>query len=261
MARVFLSSSSRYFISGSAVLTATPLTMACWANFDNVTGSEVLMSIGTNGGTARWMMFGDGAAINFSDAIVVTAINSGGTGSPCGSTATYSAGSWVHACGVYSSDTNRAAFLNGSNKGTVSSSITVSGIDRTLLGARISGGAVGAYLNGKMAEAAIWNVALGDDEVATLAAGFCPLLVRPQSLVAYWPLHARATNEEDWSGGFTMTNTNSVAAGAHPNRIIYPSRPRIIIPAAAAGGTTVAHYAGGGFGSGQAAAGFYIGAD
>ncbi len=42
--------------------------------------------------------------------------------------------------------------------------------------------------DGDVAEVASWAVALSAPEIASLAKGFSPLLVRPASLKAYWPL-------------------------------------------------------------------------
>lgn len=51
-------------------------------------------------------------------------------------------------------------------------------------------GAVGAaeFDNGTICEVALWNVALTTGEMLALGNGFSPLLVRPQSLLIYWPL-------------------------------------------------------------------------
>ena len=52
----------------------------------------------------------------------------------------------------------------------------------------MSGATKQNYCDGSLAEAAIWNAALSDAEVAALATGVSPLLVRPGSLVFYAPL-------------------------------------------------------------------------
>jgi hypothetical protein len=41
---------------------------------------------------------------------------------------------------------------------------------------------------GSVAEAALWNAAPSDAEIAVLAASFSLLFVKPGNLVAYWPL-------------------------------------------------------------------------
>jgi hypothetical protein len=91
----------------------------------------------------------------------------------------------------------------------------------------------GIYFDGLVAEAAIWNVALTAADVAMLNKGYSPMMVRPSALLAYWPLMGRYPTELDLFGGFPLTLTNSPAQAAHP-RIIYPARPQLYVPAAAA---------------------------
>jgi hypothetical protein len=91
-----------------------------------------------------------------------------------------------------------------------------------LLGARISA-TPGLFLNGQIAEAAVWNVALSAAEIASLSKGFSPLLIRPASLVAYWPLIGRHDPEIDPVGRFDMTLTANPTTAAHP-RVILPHR-------------------------------------
>lgn len=67
-------------------------------------------------------------------------------------------------------------------------------------------------LNGRMAEAAIYNVTLTASEVAALATGASPRLVRPQGLVMYAPL---VRDLIDVRGIATLTNSNSTVAD-HP---------------------------------------------
>lgn len=62
----------------------------------------------------------------------------------------------------------------------------------------------------------MWNVALTDSENASLAAGFTPDQIRPQSLQFYAPL---VRDLIDVRGGRTITNVNNATVAVHP-RII-----------------------------------------
>jgi len=42
--------------------------------------------------------------------------------------------------------------------------------------------------DGLVAEVAVWNVVLDDSEIAALAQGVSPLLIRSTALVEYWPV-------------------------------------------------------------------------
>jgi hypothetical protein len=63
------------------------------------------------------------------------------------------------------------------------------------------------------AEVGIWNAALTAAEIASLADGFTCDKVRPQSLVAYFPL---IRDLQDLRGGLTITNNNSATVANHP---------------------------------------------
>jgi hypothetical protein len=113
--------------------------------------------------------------------------------------------------------------LNGIAGTESTGSRTVGTVNRTVIGATWISGGPGLHLNGRLAECAIWNVALTAAEIASLVKAFSPLLIRPASLVAYWPLIGRHDPEICPKGGFDMTLTNTPTTAAHP-RIIMPRR-------------------------------------
>lgn len=67
-----------------------------------------------------------------------------------------------------------------------------------------------------MSDVAIWNAALTTPEIASLAAGFTPEQIRPQTLQFYAPL---VRDLIDVRGGRAITNVNSATVATHP-RII-----------------------------------------
>jgi hypothetical protein len=69
-------------------------------------------------------------------------------------------------------------------------------------------------MEGRIAEAAIWNVALSADDAASLAAGASPLTIRRDALVGYWPLRD-ADGDISAVNAYTMTPTNSPTYGDH----------------------------------------------
>ncbi|KKK59939.1 hypothetical protein LCGC14_3029330, partial [marine sediment metagenome] len=77
-----------------------------------------------------------------------------------------------------------------------------------------------SYMDESIAEVAIWNVALSNAEVALLAKGFSPLLIKPESLVSYWPLVR--DDDNDWIGGFDLTAFNTPTVSDHPPVIMHP---------------------------------------
>lgn len=68
-----------------------------------------------------------------------------------------------------------------------------------------------------MAEVGIWNVALTQPEIASLAKGITCDKIRPQNLVFYAPL---VRDLIDAKGGRAITNNNGATVAPHPR--IYP---------------------------------------
>lgn len=216
------------------------VTLAGWFYPNNTTSVVTILQVATNGGNGRLQLYADGTA---SDLIKAESVNSAGTGAPA-TAGTFTASTWQHAAGVFASTTSRTAYFNGTagTVNTTDSDPSISGFNRTLVAARRNSAGVGAFGNTRVAECGIWNVGLSNGEIAMLAAGYSPLMVRPLSLVFYAPLHGRngaAGNEEAWVGNATLVQTSSPALVDHP-RIIYPRRRSDIwVPAAAATAPTI----------------------
>ena len=217
MARLFDDGSNEYLELASAIMTVTPLSMACWFYSDDDTVTQALMGIGDGdaGTYDGFLIVADGAfAGDPLDAIVLvnqtpfTAVSSVG----------YSTNTWHHACGVFASSTSRTIYLDGGNSGTEVTLATPAGVDTTAIG-RLPGFAAWE-VSGRVAEAAMWNVALTAADAVVLAAGYSPLFVRPQNLVAYWSLIR--DEDQDRVGGFDMTAFNTPSIAPHVP-IRYPS--------------------------------------
>mgnify|MGYP001558445184 CR=1 FL=1 len=144
----------------------------------------------------------------------------------------YTADTWHHIGGVWDGNSSRTAYLNGSagTTNTVTRTITSS---TTIIGAYSGFGGYQGFWPGYLAEAAMWDAALTAAEMATMADGFSPLLVRPGNLVAYWPLYGRISTEPDYVGGFNMTLTGGDANADHP-KIFKPPYHNIGVPTAVA---------------------------
>ena len=219
MARLFNDASSEYLETDQAVLANPPITMACWFNSDDADAVQTLMFLGDKdaGNQYHHLLAHGGAA---GDPVYVQSRSPQGTGSAI-TTSGYSVNTWHHACGVWPSGLQRNAFIDGGSKGSNSQVIGPGGLNRTTIG-RCGDSSPGFYMSGRIAEAAIWNVALSDEEVALLAKRFSPLFVRPQNLMAYWPL-VRDT-DIDKVGRYNLTGYNSPGIAEHAP-IIYPATP------------------------------------
>jgi hypothetical protein len=192
MARHFQSSASEYLSIASAVITAAPITMACWfySYETNPADDFYLMDVHSSGATRFQNSFSLILGADFPGPGVdkiragTADVSSFATGD---STLEWTPLTWQHACGVWASAASRSCFLNGGFKGTETTSLTPGSLDMTSIG-RVGGSAPAAYMWGRVAHAAIWSVALDDAEVSMLAAGALPSRIRRENLVAYWPL-------------------------------------------------------------------------
>lgn len=193
---------------------ATPLSMGCWFNMTTTTLSSVIMGMHDGTANERFQLNHPSSPCN----IQALTGHLGSTSNSATSTSA-SAGVWNHALGVWASATSRASYLNGGGKGTNATSRVPSGLNTLTIGAR-NGAA--APFDGMICEAAIWNVALSDTDAVTLSLGFSPLLVRPEALVAYWPIMGNYSPEINLMAADALTLTGTTLA-AH-TRMFYPRR-------------------------------------
>lgn len=203
------------FIEGaSAVVTAVPLTMACWFRPVNVTTNFSLMSLSVDtGATDRFVLQAAGAIAG--DPVRLQITQAGTTSNAAVSASGYTANNWWHAAGVFTSATSRKAFISGVGGTADTTNLTPSGVNRTGMGYHTTSGTRGTFMNGRIAEAAIWNEALTDAEIASLARGFRPSLIRPDKLVFYSPLIRESV---DVRANLSLTTSGAVVA-EHTRRI------------------------------------------
>ena len=189
-----------YIESTSTPVTAEPFTMACWFNPATLTDGA-LMAIGNSATTNRFQMSSNaaqaGRPLSISSVAATTAT--------VNTTTAIVQNSWQHAAAVCGSSSNRSIYLNGGGKQTNATPITPAGINNIMMGGRWSGGTRAFFFNGRLAEIAIWNIALTDDEVLSLSKGFAPSLIRPMNLRFYNRCIQRS---QDLYGGRTLTQVN-----------------------------------------------------
>jgi len=220
-------STSNFLRHAAGIVTAAPLTMAawCWTTINNEP-QHIIGLLNSGAASARncFRLKADSTGL-------VGAETGGASGaSQANTSASYPTSTWFHAAAVYNitSGTDRAAFLNGGNKGTQTTDRTPSGINRTSIGFQDNAAAnqpFGGTGTGDIALPAIWNTNLSDAEVALLAAGIPPWRVRPENLVACWPLlnPVEAGDEANWwPGNYLMSEQGTLPAGPHNPPVVLP---------------------------------------
>lgn len=189
----------------SVPASAVPLSIACWFKTSDSTTGQTLVALSNGTAAERFGMFAQGAVAGDPVRALTTHNPTNGIAD---STTGYSTGSWQHACNVYASATDRRAFVNGGSKGTNATSLTPTGLNLTEIGRHVST----LPMNGRIAEVAVWNVALSDADVAALAAGADPATFTPAP-VACWHLLADAN---DSIGTRHLTVSGATLDADHP---------------------------------------------
>jgi hypothetical protein len=200
---------SNQSIVASTAVADVPMTFACYFKPSGLTGTAILVGIFATNDDGHYLIFrgatgGDPLGAVSNDQGVANGEASTGTSS-------IAAGTWYHGAAVYTSSTSRAVFLNGA-KFTNSTSATPSGFGKTSIGV-FAGASDISFFAGDIAEVGIWNVALDDENITALAAGFPPIAVRPTALVFYVPLWREVF---DYVGRVTLTNNSTTEANDHP---------------------------------------------
>ncbi len=194
MARLFDNADNQELVNDSgAQVTDVPVTMACWFRADELIQMCLmsLANVDVTGFEFRLSVRGDQAGNE------VAAAHRGDTSGVAESTSGFTVNQWHHGCAVFASSSSRSAFIDGGSKGTETTSANMSGVNGVTIG-RTADSTPAIPMSGRIAEAAMWNVALADAEVAALASGILPLHIRPEKLVHYWPLHGIESPELEY---------------------------------------------------------------
>ncbi len=231
MARVF-NGSTQYLENTSLANPTLPITIAAWFYANNTSGFQRVVAWQNLSGlqTAGTILLNYPSAGYVSNQVYTDP----SPNSLPSSSGTFTAGTWNHAC-VVSGTTSALAYLNGTaGSATTYSTPTFSGTTYFEVGRLIGT----QYFSGRAAYVAVWLAALTADEIADLGrklngapCGVHPIRIRPESLVACWPLGGfHGEHDGDiWKDSYNLTAYNSPTWEESP-AVIYPSRKKIIFP-------------------------------
>lgn len=220
MARLFDDASSQYLERAAAVVSAVPLTISAWFNSNDSAATQGIVCLGNPAsGDANAMVALYASGGDVGDPVKLL-VGTGGTWTAVVTTSGYSVNTWHHACAVCASSTSRSVYIDGGSVGTDTTSKALPPITTTGIGELIDPTRE-QFFSGNIAEVGIWDVALDAAEIAALGKGFSPVLIRPQSLVAYWPIGGNDSPELDrWKNRYDLTLANTPTKSDHP-RIYY----------------------------------------
>ena len=211
MARDFDDVTDQRATTANAAVSAYPITIAAWVYLSTAQAGE-LVYIVENPGASSYveLIIRDNGGGSWR---IVAGAN--GAGTRAFSTTVLSTGQWYHACGTYTSTATRSVYTDGGGSATNNTAAgAFAGVNNT--GVACNTLDVGATFDGRMAEVAVWSVVLDADEITALAKGFSPLLIRPQSLAAYWPLFGNDSPELDrGKNKFDLTLTATPTKADH----------------------------------------------
>lgn len=212
MARDF--NSTNYILAGTATdinFGGTDISISCWVKPDTSTGFRSLVSKYSSP-TLQYLLRVDSGtpAMWVGNTTDYVGVSGGGS---------LSVGAWGHVCGTKGA-ANMQVYVNnvkGSDQANTRAMNAGNGIN-TYLGESAQAGESGDQ---KMAEIAIWSAQLNADEVRALSRGFCPLLIRPESLRFYLPCLQKTLHDKDLVAGIAVTGNGSYVEEPHPP-ILYP---------------------------------------
>lgn len=208
--RDFTDTASDYLSKAStcSTITAPPATLGIWAKFDDATSSDDLISLGDGTNASLNVM---ALRTNSATGFVVAKGGDPTSSTDAVTTGAHTTGTWENGLASYISASSRAVYLNGTNKGTASTSRIPSGIDTTIIGSTQNQS--GNHFDGNLAHAAIWNRALSDLEAAYWGAGGNPRAI--SGLTCYYKI-AGASPEVDSLGGDPLTVHGTTSEADNP---------------------------------------------
>jgi hypothetical protein len=232
MALLFDDASSQFLKHNAVVKATAPLTMSAWFYADDLANTGYICSVCLRSTAAVTTIYG----LRFRGDQGGDPISAQYDGNVVLSSNSVSANTWHHGAAVFASTSSRSVYLDGT-KASTADTVNVSGATSTYIGAIGYNNTDTAFFSGRIAEVAIWGVALNDAFVDMLATGASPLIIPQHNLLAYWPLDGRVSPERDRVADFEMTLNNAPTYADHP-RVLYPSTqvhtPATVAAAAAA---------------------------
>ena len=123
---------------------------------------------------------------------------------------------WAHYAFLEAASNDRSGFLDAGNKTSNATDIAPKSIDTMSLGQLDDGSPAGRFI-GDLGHAALYDIALTDQEIESVAVGHVsPLRMHRNSLVGLWPLNGRSPEYNVMGTGTDLTLFGSPAIADEP---------------------------------------------
>jgi hypothetical protein len=209
MAYEFLQANSRSFTAPAAINNIpVPLSMFVRQQYPNMSSSRGVVSVYTDGATTDFYSI-ENRLVSSNQQVRAYAAT-GGSAVQANVLAP-GVDQWFAATGVWPTSAARRIYAD-TTSGVSSGNLPGTTVNSLGIGMGTASG-LGTF-SGQLAEFAVWSVDLTDADIASLARGFRPFRVRPQSLLYYVPL-IRDVNEVRNSIALT-TSANAPVVFNHP---------------------------------------------
>lgn len=208
--------STEWAESSTVEISATPLTICARGVATSATANNNAVSISFANPTNTRLFALNWRGADAGDPIIAQQV--GDTTNASASTSTgYSAGVWHHGCAVLTSNSSRAALIDGASKGTNTTDTGAStGVNRTSVATVWLAAARGAAFGGGLANVGFWSVALTDENVASLAKGYASHCIRPDQLAGDYPMVRDTTSLKDHAGSPNHLTLTGGTVSNHP---------------------------------------------
>lgn len=192
-----------------SAITAFPFSFFAWGEHNSTATTGVISGIGNvSSADYSWANYFRGDIGG--DPIACRRVQSSGSNSP--QSAAYSVNT-TYAVGLVAAAANDVRLYVDQNKYTSTSSVGFpTDADRMECAGRDWLGGHEEGMVGRGQSYAVWSALLNDDEMAALAKGFSPRLIRPSALEAYWPA-IRAV--QDIVGGGSPSTRGTITPTPH----------------------------------------------
>lgn len=232
MARSFTAASNEYIQTSNAVITGYPFTVNARVNVSALGAAYTIWSCVTSASGDHYFSLDKGASNTVRFRARTT------SSSDALSTATLSSSTEYVITAVGTSATDRKVYINGTNDGSSTTSRTPSGMDRTTIGRQNISTPTNSF-GGVICEVTVWNAALTQAEIDSLALKISGLCIRPASIVSHLPLVNNIIDSVNSTWAWAATGT----AVVDHYRVFNPGRPWVYPKSTTAATSYKSHFA------------------